>query len=103
MSPYLFLYSGLPFFLYCFLFTDFFLVLTQIDLKFINRYHDTWPAGINALADKRVLDLDDLVTHTFPLPRALEAMECCASRENGCIKVHIVDEMDIPIPSDIYK
>ena len=69
--------------------------VTQIDLKFINRYRDTWPAGINALTDKRVLDLDDLVTHTFPLEQAVAAMECCASRTDGCIKVQIVDEVDI--------
>jgi len=65
------------------------------DLKFINRYHDTWPAGINALADSRVLNLDALVTHTFPLEKAVEAMELCADKDVASVKVQIVDDTEL--------
>jgi L-iditol 2-dehydrogenase len=71
------------------------LSLAEIELKFINRYNDTWPAGINALANGQVLNLDPLVTHTFPLERAREAMELCADRSKGSIKVQIVDDQEI--------
>ena len=42
----------------------------QINLKFINRYADTWPAGISALSGG-ILNLDKLVTHTFALEHAI--------------------------------
>ncbi len=71
------------------------LSLAEINLRFINRYKGTWPAGINALANKQILNLDALVTHTFPLDRAVEAMELCADRSKGSLKVQIVDELDI--------
>ena len=70
---------------------------SKINLKFINRYHDTWPAGINALAGKSVMDLDPLVTHTFPLEQAVDAMEFCARREKGCVKVQIIDDVEIAL------
>lgn len=71
------------------------LSLAQIELKFTNRYADTWPAAINALADRAVLDLDVLVTHTFPLERAVEAMETCADPDKASVKVQIVDDTEI--------
>ncbi|KAK9235053.1 chaperonin 10-like protein [Lipomyces kononenkoae] len=47
--------------------------LAEIDLTFINRYHDTWMAGIRALSEG-VIILDSLVTHVFPLEQAVEAL-----------------------------
>ncbi|EXJ95471.1 hypothetical protein A1O1_00593 [Capronia coronata CBS 617.96] len=73
------------------------LSLAEIQLKFINRYSDTWPAGINALANGQVLNLDSLVTHTFPLEQATEAMALCADRSKGSIKVQIVDDTEIDL------
>lgn len=72
-----------------------YLSLAQIDLKFTNRYSDTWPAGINALASSSVLNLDALITHTFKLDEAVEAMELCADRNKGSIKVQIIDETQV--------
>ncbi|KAK5121458.1 hypothetical protein LTR85_005291 [Meristemomyces frigidus] len=76
------------------------LSLAEIDLRFINRYSDTWPAGINALANSNVMNLDALVTHTFPLEHAVEAMELCADPKQLSVKVQIVDntEIDINLP-----
>lgn len=65
----------------------------QIDLRFINRYRGTWPAGINCLSGG-VLDLKRLVTHEFPLERAVEAMELCSDLKNGSIKVQIRDDVE---------
>lgn len=73
------------------------LSLAEIELKFINRYNDTWPAGINALSSGGVLDLDALVTHTFPLEKAPEAMEFSADRSKGSIKIQIVDDQEIKV------
>jgi L-iditol 2-dehydrogenase len=66
----------------------------QIQLKFINRYRDTWPAGIQALSGG-ILNLDALVTNIFPLERAVEAMELAGDVSMGSIKVQIVDQVDI--------
>ncbi|KAF2968173.1 hypothetical protein GQX73_g5387 [Xylaria multiplex] len=69
------------------------LSLAEIDLKFINRYRDTWPAAIQCLSGE-VLNLNKLVTHKFPLEKAIEAFELNADTSSLSIKVHIVDEVD---------
>lgn len=65
----------------------------QIGLKFINRYRDTWPAGLQCLGGG-ILDLKPLISHTFPLENALDALSTCADLSNGSIKVQVVDEVD---------
>ncbi|KAI5202257.1 sorbitol dehydrogenase [Aureobasidium subglaciale] len=75
------------------------LSLGEINLKFINRYTDTWPAGIAAVKGK-LMDLKPLVSHVFKLEEAVEAMNICADLSQGSIKVQIVDEVDIN-PEDI--
>jgi L-iditol 2-dehydrogenase len=70
--------------------------LWQINLKFINRYRDTWPAGISALSGG-ILNLDMLVTHTFPLEEATAAMELCSDPSKGSIKVQVIDERNIEL------
>ncbi|KAK5555035.1 hypothetical protein LTR46_006665 [Exophiala xenobiotica] len=67
------------------------LSLAEIQLRFTNRYRDTWPAGIRALCGG-ILNLDALVTHTFPLERAVEAMELAGDVSRGSIKVQVVDD-----------
>lgn len=69
------------------------LTTPQIDLKFINRYRDTWPAGLQCLAGG-ILDLKPLVSHTYPLEKALDALHTCGDLSNGSIKVQIIDEVD---------
>ncbi|KAF2848577.1 sorbitol dehydrogenase-like protein [Plenodomus tracheiphilus IPT5] len=69
------------------------LSLAEVDLKFINRYRDTWPAGLQCLGGG-VLDVKPLVSHTFPLEKALDAMYTCSDLSNGSIKVQIVDEVE---------
>ncbi|KAK5107614.1 hypothetical protein LTR62_000949 [Meristemomyces frigidus] len=73
------------------------LSLGEIDLRFINRYSDTWPAGINALNNGQVVNLDKMVTHTFPLERAVEAMTACADPGQATVKVHIVDDTVVEV------
>ncbi|CAF9923948.1 MAG: hypothetical protein GOMPHAMPRED_003496 [Gomphillus americanus] len=68
----------------------------QIDLKFINRYRDTWPAGIQAMKGG-IINLDALVTHTFPLEQADEALTLASDPSKGSIKVHVVDDVDVQI------
>lgn len=65
----------------------------QIDLRFINRYRDTWPAGIACLSGG-ILDLKKLVTHRFPLEKAVDAIELCSDVTKGSIKVQILDDVD---------
>ncbi|KAK2053184.1 hypothetical protein LY76DRAFT_650028 [Colletotrichum caudatum] len=69
---------------------------SHIKLEFINRYRDTWPAGIACLSGG-TLDLKSLISHTFPLEKAADALTLASDYRNGSIKVHIVDEVDSPV------
>lgn len=62
----------------------------EIDLKFINRYHHAWPKAIRLL-ESGYVDLKGIVSHTFKLEDAVEAMETASDRSKGAVKVHIVD------------
>jgi L-iditol 2-dehydrogenase len=48
----------------------------------------------------KLLDLKPLVSHVFPLEKAVDAMHICADLSQGSIKVQIVDEIDIN-PEDV--
>ncbi|KAL5610768.1 hypothetical protein FOBRF1_006885 [Fusarium oxysporum] len=82
------------------------LSLAEIQLRFINRYHDTWPAAIRAV-EGRLIDpgkLESLVTHEFRLENAIEAMEFAAnthrqSESQIVVKIHIID----PALSDSHQ
>jgi L-iditol 2-dehydrogenase len=41
-----------------------------------------------------ILDLKPLVSHTYPLEHALDAMHTCGDLTNGSIKVQIIDEIE---------
>ncbi|KAI9898611.1 hypothetical protein N3K66_006971 [Trichothecium roseum] len=71
------------------------LSLAEIDLRFINRYRDTWPAGI-ACIDGGLIDVKRLVSHTFPLEQAEEGLTLASDPKNGAIKVQVVDETATP-------
>ncbi|KAJ5618191.1 hypothetical protein N7537_003305 [Penicillium hordei] len=67
--------------------------LAEIDLRFINRYRDTWPPAIACISGG-ILDLKKLVSHVFPLEQAHDALQLCADTRNGSIKVLVVDEQE---------
>lgn len=73
------------------------LSLSEIDLKFTNRYSDTWLAGMNTLSGGRILTLDPLVTHTFKLHQAAEAMQTASDPSKHSIKVQIVDDIELDV------
>lgn len=77
------------------------LSLAEIQLKFINRYRDTWAPAIQCLDGGILKDLTKLVSHTFPLEKARYAMELCSDTRNGSIKVLVVDEVDAHYDSSI--
>ncbi|XP_066492333.1 sorbitol dehydrogenase [Tiliqua scincoides] len=56
----------------------------EVDIKGIFRYCNTWPMAIAMLASKKV-NVQPLVTHRFPLEKALEAFE--TTRKGVGIKV----------------
>ena len=83
------------------------LSLREIKLKFINRYTDTWPSGINAMAGERVLQgMDKLITARFTLEEAKGALEMVGGRRDGggagegsgpVVKVMIKDDVEIEV------
>ncbi|GAB1218283.1 hypothetical protein ATERTT37_007537 [Aspergillus terreus] len=70
--------------------------MAEIDLRFINRYRDTWPPAIACLSGG-ILDLKKLVSHTFPLEKAMDALHLCADPSQRSIKVTVVDDVDASI------
>ncbi|KAJ6664055.1 hypothetical protein lerEdw1_008270 [Lerista edwardsae] len=56
----------------------------EVDIKGIFRYCNTWPMAIAMLASKKV-NVQPLVTHRFPLDKALEAFE--TTRKGVGIKI----------------
>ncbi|XP_003471889.1 sorbitol dehydrogenase isoform X2 [Cavia porcellus] len=58
--------------------------IREVDIKGVFRYCNTWPMAISMLASKSV-NVKPLVTHRFPLEKALEAFE--TSRKGVGIKV----------------
>ncbi|EXA31512.1 alcohol dehydrogenase [Fusarium oxysporum f. sp. pisi HDV247] len=74
------------------------LSLAEIQLRFINRYHDTWPAAIRAMQGSLVdrAKMESLVTDEFSLENAAQALEFAANshrRKDGriTVKIQIVD------------
>ncbi|TKA67144.1 hypothetical protein B0A49_10242 [Cryomyces minteri] len=65
--------------------------MSEIDIKFINRYHHTWPSAIRLLS-AGYIDLKPLVTKTFKLEEAVSALESAAGRVDATVKIHIVDD-----------
>ena len=63
----------------------------QIDIKFINRYHHTWPSAIRLLQSKYI-DLRPLITHQMPLTEAVKALDMVADPSQFTVKVHITDD-----------
>ncbi|XP_009986996.1 PREDICTED: sorbitol dehydrogenase, partial [Tauraco erythrolophus] len=58
--------------------------LREVDIRGVCRYCNTWPVAIALLASKRI-NVKPLVTHRFPLEKALEAFE--TSKRGDGIKV----------------
>ncbi|PKU41578.1 sorbitol hypothetical protein [Limosa lapponica baueri] len=56
----------------------------EVDIRGIFRYCNTWPVAIALLASKRI-NVKPLVTHRFPLEKALEAFE--TTRRGEGVKV----------------
>ena len=77
---------------------------SQVDLKFINRYHHSWPQAMRLLSHG-VLDLKPLVTHRYPLEKADEALRASADRSTGSIKIHVEDgdAQEIPSSSEVKR
>jgi L-iditol 2-dehydrogenase len=63
----------------------------EIDLQFQYRYCNQYPKALRIVSGGLV-DLKPLVTHRFPLERAVEAFEVAADPKQGAIKVQILDE-----------
>lgn len=64
----------------------------EIDVRWVFRYKDTWPRAIRIVASGKMPALKKLVTHTFPLEKAKEAVEHSADRSKFSVKTLIVDE-----------
>ena len=60
-------------------------------LMFLFRYRDTWPKAIRLVASG-LIDVKKIVTSTFPLEKAKDAVEHAADRTKFSVKTLILDE-----------
>ena len=67
-----------------------YLSANEIDLQFQYRYANQYPKALR-LVSGGLIDLKPLVTHRFPLERAVEAFHVAADPSSGAIKVQIQD------------
>ncbi|BEJ14664.1 hypothetical protein CspHIS471_0404310 [Cutaneotrichosporon sp. HIS471] len=79
--------SGLPRPSYPFKFA----VLMEIKMEFLLGYAHQFPRALRVL-EGGVIDVKPLVTHRFPLARAVEGFKTAKDLKEGAIKVQIVDE-----------
>ncbi|KAL7419455.1 hypothetical protein Q5752_006293 [Cryptotrichosporon argae] len=56
------------------------------------RYKLSWPVVIRLVAAGVFGDVTQLITHTFPVEKTVDAFETAADRSTNAIKVQIVDE-----------
>ncbi|OBA14586.1 uncharacterized protein OGAPODRAFT_25373 [Ogataea polymorpha] len=63
----------------------------EVDVKFINRYHQSWPAVIRLISDG-IVDVKSFVSHRFPLEKAVEAITLSSDPTQSSIKVIIEDK-----------
>lgn len=66
----------------------------EVDVKFINRYHDSWPPVINLISSGKV-DVKQFVTHSFRLEEANKALETVRDPAINSIKVMVKDDVEI--------
>lgn len=64
--------------------------MKQIDLKFIFRYHDTWPKAMKLIQSGKI-DITNVITHSYPLTKGLDAFEKAIDRSELVGKVMITD------------
>lgn len=70
------------------------LVVREIRLQPIFRYHNTFPTGVNLLASGKV-DLKPLISRRFQLAEVPQAFEYVSTHRNDCIKALVsVDGVD---------
>lgn len=67
-----------------------YLSANEIDLQFQYRYANQYPKALR-LVSGGLIDLKPLVTHRFPLEKAVEAFHVAADPSQGAIKVQIQD------------
>lgn len=67
------------------------LSFSEIDVRFINRYKSSWPPVINLIASGKI-DAKKFVTHSFPLEKAVDALEIVADPLIPTVKVVIEDK-----------
>ncbi|XP_067829388.1 sorbitol dehydrogenase-like [Heptranchias perlo] len=66
-------------------------ITRELDIRGVFRYCNTWPTAINMLASKKV-DVKPLITHHFPLEKAIEAFELV--KKGAALKVIVLCEQE---------
>lgn len=66
----------------------------EVDVKFVNRYRDSWPPVINLIASGKV-DVKKFVTHKFSLEQANKALETVRNPKIPSIKVMVCDDVEL--------
>lgn len=66
----------------------------EVNLKFVNRYHHTWPPVISLIASGKI-DVKKFVSHRFRLEEADKALEAVRNPKIKTMKVMVNDDVDL--------
>lgn len=67
----------------------------EVDVKFVNRYHDSWPPIINLIQSGKLKKINEFITHSVKLEDAIKAPEIVFDPKIPSMKVFVKDELDL--------
>lgn len=67
----------------------------EVDVKFVNRYHDSWPPILRLIQSGKLKKINEFMTHSVTLENALKAPEIVFDPKIPSMKVFVKDEMDL--------
>lgn len=67
----------------------------EVDVKFVNRYHDSWPPIINLIQSGKLKKINEFITHRVRLEEATRAPEIVFDPKTPSVKVFVMDDMEL--------
>ncbi|EGV63728.1 sorbitol dehydrogenase [Yamadazyma tenuis] len=67
----------------------------EVDVKFVNRYHDSWPPVLNLIQSGKLKKINEFITHKVKLEDAAQAPAIVFDPKTPSMKVFVVDEMEL--------
>lgn len=67
----------------------------EVDVRFVNRYNDSWPPIINLIQSGKLKKINEFFTHKVKLEEATKAPQIVFDPKIPSMKVFVLDEMEL--------